>query len=427
MWRPVPETLPAPAPLPGVTPAAGTFEGDTVDAVRAVRDAFVRMVERSCPGSRTVTDICRAFNIHRKLAWQVTKVAYSDDPFVAARHMPSGKSLEVWLEAARASGVPAPQIEAARLAADRFESLTSTHAANRDELEMLLQSCGAEPDAEAAEKWRERSFAGNSFVWGARCKVLLAIVVLAPSEEREHYFHAAQVRGLMGFRQTRAGVRWLVNQSVVADDQARTDATVTRVPLDQDTARLTGGVPVIGEFSSQPLPRLKRRGVGEGLVNDEFVSSRVGLSGERTLVTGEVIRNLAPVYATDHDKVAHFGTAIRTPAELLHFDLFVRAGLFGNVERELRMFSDLGSPVAFDAADVLPTAERISKLGRGVSLVQTPEIPGYADLAAWVFNAMGVDSAEYELFRVRMKFPPMPATVMVRHELPAPPPGWTNE
>lgn len=399
-------------------PVQGSFQSDTIDAVRLVRDVFARIIERKCPGPKVVTTVSKVFGVHRKLAWQVIKVAYEDDPFVAALHMPTGRSVEAWLEAARAADVPPELIEIARRASARFETLAAAHAASRDELEMLLESCGPGQDPDAAERWRERSYAGNSAVWGARCKVLLALMVQAPSTDKPGYFHTALVRGLIGFRQTRPGVRWLVNQSVVADDQARTDAPLTRVPLDPEAARAHHGAPVLPRFCSSPVPELARRTDAAGMVHDEFVSGPVGLVGERTLMTGEVLRNLAPVHATPKDKVAHFGSAVRTPAELLHFDLFVHAGLFGEVERELRVFSDLASPVAFDDADALPVAEKISRLGRGVSLAQTPDIPGYADLAMWVFERLGVKNPdEYELYRVRMRYPPMPVSVMVRHEL----------
>jgi len=42
------------------------------------------------------------------------------------------------------------------------------------------------------------------------------MLVLMPSDDRDDHFHAAQIRGLMGFRQTRPGMRWVVNQSVPA-------------------------------------------------------------------------------------------------------------------------------------------------------------------------------------------------------------------
>ncbi|GJM18211.1 MAG: hypothetical protein DHS20C14_04240 [Phycisphaeraceae bacterium] len=402
---------------------AGTFEAEAVDAIAAVRDAFARIIELKCPGPKAVTGLCDAFGIHRKLAWQVSKVAYTEDPFAAARHMPSDKSLSAWLEAARAVGVPASLIDAARLAGERFEQIALAHASSRVELDMLLESCGASRDVDADAKWRQQSFVGNSYTWGAHCRVLLAMSVLTPSEDRERFFSIVQVRGLIGYRQTRPGVRWLVNQSVVLDDEARQTTGLVRTALDPRAAVGRDGVPVMPAFCSDPVPELTRRVGADGMVNDEFVSGPVGQTGERTLITGEMVHNIGAVHATEHDKVAHFGTAVRIPAEMLHYDMFVRAGMFGDVERELRVFSDIASPVAFDEADALPVPEGIARLGRGVSLAQTPDVPGYADLAASVFGAIGRDPADYELYRIRMAYPPMPTTVMVRHDLLEPEPG----
>lgn len=393
------------------------FEADTLAAVSAARSSFARIIELKCPGSKAVTSVADAFGIHRKLAWQVSKVAYTEDPFAAARHMPAPKSLEVWLRAAGDAGVPGNFLDAARSAAARFETLAESHASNRAEFEMLLESCGDNPDDASDTKWRQQAFLGNSYTWGAHCRVLMAFCVLMPSEDRDRHFHAVQVRGLIGFRQTRPGVRWIVNQSAVADDQARMTPGLDRRPLDPRAAETHAGVPVLPAFCSDPMPRLERRRTPDGMIHDEFASGPVGQTGERTLVTGEIIRNIGPVHATEQDRVAHFGTAVRTPAELLHFDLFVRRGLFGTVERDLRVFSDLASAISFEDCDALETSARIARLGSGLSMAQTPDVPGYADLTAAVCASVAIDPDDYELFRVRVEYPPLPTTVMVRHPL----------
>lgn len=398
-------------------PKQAGFQQDTVEAVSRVRDSFSRIIELKCPGSKAVTSVAEAFGIHRKLAWQVAKVAYADDPFAAARHMPPAKSLDLWLKAARKAGVPEALVEAAREAGLRFESLAETHASSRAEFEMLLESCGDGADEASDAKWRQQAFLGNSYTWGAHCRTLMAFCVLMPSEDTPRHFHAVQVRGLIGFRQTRPGVRWIVNQSVVADHEARAASGIHRVSLDPAAAAAHAGVPVLPAFCSDPMPALERRRTPDGMVHDEFAAGPVGQSGERTLVTGEILRNIGPVHATEEDRMAHFGTAVRTPAEVLHFDLFVRIGLFGRVERELRIFSDLASQISFEDQDALETSARVVRLGRGLGLSHTPDIPGYADLTASVCNSVGIDPDEYELFRVRVEYPPVPTTVMLRHPL----------
>lgn len=406
-------------PNPALT---SRFETETIEAVSLARIAYTRIIEQKCPGSNSVSAVADAFGIHRKLAWQLIKTAYAEDPFVAARHMPSAKGIEVWTKALESIGVPREQIEAIRAADSRFQSLIATHAASRSEFDMLIESTRTGADRSTEERWREQAYEGNSFTWGAHCKVLLALCVLMPSEDREHHFHAVQIRGLMGFCQTRPGVRWVINQSVAVDDDVHHEAAMQRLALDPAAAAAHNGVPVLPELCSQPMPRLVRTRTHDGMMQDEFLSSDVGLQGERTLVTGEVLRNIAPTYARPNDKVAHFGTSVRTPAAMLHFDLFVRAGLFGDVERELRVFSDMAAPISFNDSDALAVSNTITPLGRGTAMAQAPDLAGYQDLAASIFSRLKINPTDYELFRIRMAFPPMPTTVMIKHEL-LPPDG----
>ncbi len=393
------------------------FASDTIKAVSFARDAYSRIIEEKCPGSKAVTAVSSVFGIHRKLAWQIIKVAYAEDPFVAAKHMPSSKSTNAWIKAAESCGIENELVESIRDAESKFQTLIETHAASKSEFDILLESSQSGTDAQSEERWRQHSYAGNSFTWGAHCRVLMAMCILMPSEDMKDHFHMAQIRGLMDYRQTRPGVRWLVNQSVALDDDVQHEAAMQRASIDVRAAQEHNGVPVLPEFCSQPMPELMRSKTPDGMVQDEFVSSGVGLLGQRTLVTGEILRNIAPTHAMPNDKVAHFGTAVRIPAEMLHFDMYVRAGLFGDVERELRVFSDVAAPVTFKDSDGLSVSDTISNLGRGLSLTQSPDLPGYREMAQDIFTRLGLDPDEYELYRIRMAYPPMPTTVMVKHEL----------
>lgn len=142
------------------------FEADTIEVVGLARDAYARIIEQKCPGSKAVTAVSSAFGIHRKLAWQLIKVAYAEDPFVAARHMPSPRGIEVWTQAAESAGLPVELIRSVREADARFQSLISTHASTKSEFEMLIESTRSGTDKQVEERWRQQAFEGNSFSWG---------------------------------------------------------------------------------------------------------------------------------------------------------------------------------------------------------------------------------------------------------------------
>lgn len=401
----------------GTAPSQDRFSAETIEVVTQIRDACARIIETKCPDTKAVTAVSDAFGIHRKLAWQVVKVAYADDPFVASRHMPPTKSARLWLKSAEKAGVSRALVESARAAFDSFEDVIRAHASSRAEFEMLIESIDDASDTNIEEKWRQHAFLGNSYTLGVQCRVLLSVMIQMPSRDREGYFDAVQVRGMIGYRQTRQNVRWVVNQSVVLDDDNKDEFAMTRHPLDPRAAERYGGVPLLPEFCSDPIPALQRVPAEQGMVQDELLSGEVGLMGQRTLVTGELLRNIAPVHATSESKRAHFGVAVRVPCEMVHYDLFVHKGLFGEVTRELEVFNELATQITFDERDELRVSDRVKHLGMGVSLAQAPDIAGYTDIARSIFERIDADPDEFELYRIRMAYPPLPTSVLMRHEL----------
>lgn len=396
-----------------------TFQDDTSAVVAEIRELFAQVIESKCGAGTGLPEICDGFGIHRKLAWQLTKVAYGDDPFYAARYMPSPRAIETWVGAAESRGVDAALLGRVRDASAKFEHLVTTHAGSRTAMDMLLESCVAEPTEEIDTRWRQRAFEGNGYIWGVQARTLSALSILAPSANRRGWFDIVQVRSLIDLRRTRPNTRWMIGQATVLRDGPTPDL-FPREPLDPEATRHTGGVPVIGEFTTSPMPRLERR-ERAGEVIDELLPGRIGQAGQLTITTGEVIRELAPAYATEPGQRAHFGTGIRTPAEVAIYDQFVHKDLFEGVTRELCVFGELGRPYTHHEQDRLRVPEQIQSLGRGLASVHTPDAPGYAALLRYTFGRCGWDASDFDLYRVRMAYPPLTTSVMIRHELPAPP------
>jgi hypothetical protein len=245
------------------------------------------------------------------------------------------------------------------------------------------------------------------------------VMILNKSQARPGWIDLAIVRGLVDLTRVRPNIRWLVSQSVVLDDSAAARVP-SRSKIDREGAAATGGVPVLAELCSQPLPRMQRSVAAGGMVNDELLEAPVGQTGQQTIYTGEVIRELGAAHATPENRFAYFGGAVRTPARVLIYDHFVHRDLFPGVERELCVFGELNAPVAYAASDRLTVSERIQTLGPGLARARCPELPGHPRVLASVFERLGWDAEGFDHFRVRMAYPPMPTSVMIRHELPRP-------
>jgi len=183
------------------------------------------------------------------------------------------------------------------------------------------------------------------------------------------------------------------------------------------------GVPLMEKFCSQPLPPVRRRSGEQGMLEDELLPGPVGQTGASTLITGEILREVAPAHQTTPGETALFGTGVRTPGELLISDHIVHRDLFPGAVRELRVFGELISPTTQDERDLLPVGDRLQHLGRGIDRVRTADIPDYGEMLDTVFSITGWNAKDFEVYRVRMRYPPLPVSVILRHDWAMKPTG----
>jgi len=104
-------------------------------------------------------------------------------------------------------------------------------------------------------------------------------------------------------------------------------------------------------------------------------------------------------------------------------DLFIHKSLEGLETLETSMHSTLSQPFSSDLAlrassrlpiDVPPLI--LDDLGDGFDL---PEMPSYEALVMQAFQQLGQQARDYRLVRVSLAFPPAPAVLLVRWQLPA--------
>ena len=395
---------------------AEPLPGELHQQFERLRQTFGAIVEAVCGGSPRAQDVTDSFGVHRKLGWQIWNVAYSEDSHAAVRFVPNAKGIDVWRSAAAQRGVPDDLLRRLDDVIAQFQQLVETHAEDRDMLEMIVQSGSEHPDESVELRWRKQAFTGNSFIWGVRAKSLLATVLLHPSA-RPGYFDMVRLQGLVGLVRTRAMVRWPFAQSIVQAEGGTVYAP-EREPILSSKAVKRIGVPLMEEFCSQPLPPIARRTSENGMLEDELLPGPAGQTAASTIITGELAREVAPYFPTHAGEFALWGTGVRTPGEVLISDHFVHRAMFPNVTRELRVFGELISNTTRDERDRLPVAERLQHLGRGVERVRTAEIPRYAEILGAAFEKTGWDPDDFDVYRVRMRYPPIPVSVMVRHEMP---------
>ena len=116
---------------------------------------------------------------------------------------------------------------------------------------------------------------------------------------------------------------------------------------------------------------------------------------------------------------------LRTPCEALVLDYIVHEDLFGQIEPTMAVYSEMAGgpewPEGRFTHEPLPIAGGVEYLGKGAFATRTPAVPCYPDLARHVFERMETDGDRYDVYRIMVAFPPIPATVALQHPLIDPP------
>jgi hypothetical protein len=396
---------------------ARQFRGEVGVGIGNVRRRLGAIVEAVCGGTPRAQDITDRFGVYRKLGWQIWNVVYADDALAAIKHLPNPRTLKVWHDAARKQCVRAEMLNKLEEAIAQFRKSADEHAGDREMLELLVESNAQTPDEAATIRWRKQAFAGNSFTFGVRAKCMLTCAFIFPSEARDGYFDMVRIQGLLGLVRTRPNVRWPFAQLLIRDGEGKKHQ-FARVPMIESRAVRETGVPLVEKFCSKPLPRVQRRPGNMGMVEDELLPGEVGQVGAADIITAEVLRAVAPAWPDRPGEMATFGTGVRTPTELLISDQLVHKDLFPDVERELCVFGELMTQLSRDERDRIPVPEQVQHLGNAADGIGTAEIACYNDLLELVFEQTGLRAQDFEAYRVRMRYPPLPVSVLVRHPMP---------
>lgn len=398
-------------------PAQDRFEHELCEVVLRVRGALAGILELVDGYGPHVKVVCDAMGVHRKLGWQISKVACETDPFVAARYMPTPGGMNTFLRAAARRDVPEEQRRKAEEAFAEFERVVTVHADDRSTLEMMLGAWPAHADDASQLAARKMAFSGNSMLFGVQARAYMVSAFVHPSE-KEGWFDTARLHCHIGFRRNRPNLSWVISRTHVADDDYRQRSGAVREclapPADDDDAR---AVPLLPEFCSQPLPQLRRRIDSAGWMLDELVEGPVGNTAALTMVTGELTRQTAPAFQTEHSEQMDWGAWVTMPCEVLIFDQFIHRDVFPPSPRQVRVFANLMDPAHFGDGLLLPISEQVVTPGRGLQVIHTPEVPRYAEMAKHVFDRLGWDAQQFELYRLRIQYPPMPTAVVVSHAL----------
>ena len=391
-------------------------------AIRELRDAIGSIIA-SIPGFSygRPNDLAVELGLDPKLAWNVGRCLEGSDQFASAKYIPGPTGMRTLLRAAKRRNAPEEVLEQTRSAFESFHELVQKHAGSRKHFNMLAAGLSITDSARADLEHRRMLFDGSTYIWGVQARTLFRTYIVRPSDENAATYDLATVRGLVDFTRMRPNIAWRFTLPSSTDDDEITRANVVHVALDP---RVKGSVPMLSNFCTHPLPEFRRRADSGNTREFELVESSVGISGRATYVVGELLPQLEPRYHRPLYRDFCVYYVIRTPARNLVCDLLIHRDLFPDRDPpSVELYSDLfnyGIVIKYTESDRMPVHETLERLGDGSEAAFTPEIPRYPEMLRYVLDRVGWNGVEFDFYRLRMQYPPIHTTLMLRKPLPEP-------
>jgi hypothetical protein len=267
------------------------------------------------------------------------------------------------------------------------------------------------------EASRQMAFQGNSGIWGVQVRTRLTSSFVVPSKTPGRV-DGALIGGLIGFRCLRPGVSWPLFrfQSYNDDGTLRPQAGETL-----EESGEPGPLPaLIRKFSSQNLPPITSSRIGN-IIEHVLQPTTVGNLGAFDCFFSHIVRGQTR-YKDADNSFGEFGSSVTLPLESMVFDLFIHRDLELIEPPSVTVFGrPAGGP---DDASThretykIPIHEKCVELVGQPPVIVTPLVPRYPELVALVTARLGHGLNEFRGFRVTLKYPPMPATVVLRWPLP---------
>ncbi|MFI4854296.1 MAG: hypothetical protein ACIAQF_04865 [Phycisphaerales bacterium JB065] len=407
------------APKPFSEPGTERFDEALDQTYQGVRGALTEVLISAKADPSRPQDIARRFGINKNLAWKISKIIAVPEPHSMISNLPGDTGMDRILSAFETGGASKESVHAARQAIAKFDRMVEMHVDDRSTLQLVLSSNAPHKvPQEHLHATRKMAFQGNSAIWGVQARVRMASFFLAPNAADPTRLDTASIGGLIDVRRLRADVsvplfmRFAYND----DGSVRTDTKIEPICT---SGEANNPLMLMQDFCSSPNPPFQPMTRGDA-TRYLLSPGPIGNYGRQTWVFGELVRDFASIYADEHNRVGEHAVPIQLPTEWLVCDLQVHRDLeFAMAPRPL-VYSLVGTqlgPAEDSEYDRLPIAEEIQSTGHAPPALATPLMPEYPKIVDRVYKRLDWNPRDFHGFRFVMRYPPMPCSVVIQHDL----------
>lgn len=388
-------------------PQAGSFETDVVQAMRVLQPALTALFAALNTPIRSGADLHRALGVPLTVSWQMHSVVSMTDPIAAAAQVPGRHSTKRFFQAA-AKRVPAPVLERAAEAYERFEACAALHAGDRPTLASMLNGLKLELATGKEQEARREAYHMLSSIYGVQRAAAFGCCIAHPSATEDRYDFAL-VTGSAGFRTMREFEKLCVGRhGHVPGKPGATPPNPSPVrPVDDPGGELAG-VPLLREFCSKPPPRFTAEPVSDLYLEIYLSGQPVGRTGESTFTFAEHWPGLIPT-----DENLKFGMTTIFPTEVQIHDVLLAPSVAERIRDgagaapDTAVYGGAYHDMRLKAREVdrLRTPAQSSYMGQGVEALQTTDAPRHVEMLRFVCAKLGWDADAMHAYRCRVEYP----------------------
>ena len=384
-------------------------------ALDRIRWALIEVYNAIGADAAKPQDVSRRFGLNRNLTWKLSRVITADDAFSALNHLPGNQGIELALAKFSQAGASDQLIQNVRDSVRQFMEVITTHAGDRDQFELTLESMGLFEREYRIDTARELAFRGNSMIWGVQVATRIATAIAIPTTTDQCAY--LQLTGLVGFRTLRPGINWrLFRRSVFGDKGDGQIATPKPIfPVEP------GDTPtIIREFCSPRVPNITVVDAPDG---QDFIleGGAVGNQGSFDAFFGYRADGLTR-YRTDENQFGASACSISVPAEYLISDLIVHKDMAPATPPKCIVYGvphgGMEAPSAQTPRNEINCPCPIKQLPDSLTALATPRIPHYHKFLARIFEHIGCSVSDFVMYRVQLQYPVMPSRILLRMDLP---------
>lgn len=353
-------------------------------------------------------NLTRSFGTNAVFSHRLSSALRKVDPLATMLQIPGPQPLRQFIQKAEKKGVAPEIIEKASRATDDFEHLIRHVAGDRSNLDVMVGAWL--PDARTRYELaaKQSAYRGMCQLRGIAADVEYTTVFFHAGSHPD-FFDSVILRGMLGFRRIRPGVRYTlpIRQFGRHAQHPIVEASLDDVHLSENPRGM-----ILDQFCSDSLQPVQFKQVGGGTVLTWDWADSAGIPSSCDLVFANLRRNVCRRHILpDSDRlVTASAQTISVPTRVMYCDLLLGEGVYPGWIPNIRTV-EIGQGGIPDPQDelsdcsILDTSESIDPLGVGIGRFRAEDIPNYTQILEHACQRLGWDPASFRGYRTRIEYP----------------------